>query len=317
MKIRPLEIILSLMLLANFPLYSQDAGKTIAEKLGYPADAKLLIVHADDAGVSHSENIATIRGMEEGIVNSASIMVPCPWFPEIADYARENSDTKDFGLHLTVTSEWKDYKWGPTSSSNEVKSLVNKHGYFYPLTDSVQKIAEVTDIEKEIDNQIIKALDFGIDVTHLDAHMLAVMSTPEFMEAYIKKGREYRLPVLLSDRLPAFQVLEEKMEFTDRDIITDHLYMANPEIYASQGMETFYENILNGLEPGLSVILIHLAYDNEEMKAVTKDHPDFGSKWRQDDLDFFTSEKARSLVEANNIILVTWRQLRDKIVRAE
>lgn len=296
---------------------SAQTEMNLAERLGYAPDAKLLIVHADDAGVSHSENIATMKGMEAGIVNSASIMVPCPWFPEIANYARKHSAEKDFGLHLTITSEWRDYKWGSTSSKNEVPSLINPHGYFYHLVDSVVVNSRAVDVEKEISAQIEKALDFGIDVTHLDAHMGAVMSTPEFLEAYIKKGREYKVPVLLNREIPALKELESKMKLTPRDVIADDVYQANPEIYNSMGMEEYYEDVLNNLQPGLSVILIHLALDNEEMKAVTVDHPHWGSEWRQDDLDFFISNKARKLIEDNNIKLVTWRELRDKIVRAE
>ncbi|MCP9198582.1 polysaccharide deacetylase family protein [Gramella sp. GC03-9] len=316
MKLRPTSLSILLIVTFSLTIYSQKESN-LAEKLGYAPDSKLLIIHADDAGVSHSENIATIKGMENGIVNSASIMVPCPWFPEIAAYARKHSKEKDFGLHLTITSEWRDFKWGSTSSKNEVPSLINPHGYFYHLVDSVVVHSKAIDVEKEIDAQIKKALDFGIDVTHLDAHMGAVMSTPDFLEKYIKKGREYQVPVLLSREIVAFEELESRLELTSRDIITDHVYQANPEIYSNLGMEKYYEKVLNELQPGLSVILIHLAMDNEEMKAVTIDHPDWGSKWRQDDLDFFTSQKARRLIEANNIKLVTWREIRDKIVRAE
>lgn len=316
MRIRFASTIFFFLCICNFTVLAQTSPN-IAERLGYPADAKLLIIHADDAGVSHSENIATMKGMDAGIVNSASIMVPTPWFPEIAAYAKENSKEKDFGLHLTVTSEWKDYKWGPTSSKNEVSSLVNPHGYFYHLVDSVVVNSNAKDVDKEITAQIEKALDFGIDVTHLDAHMGAVMSTPEFLKTYIEKGREYKIPVLLTSDIPSFIEIESKINLTPRDIVTDYVYQANPEIYSSKGMENYYQEVLNELKPGLSVILIHLAVNNEEMMAVTKEHPDWGSQWRQDDLDFFTSNKARKLIEDNNITLVTWRELRDKIVRAE
>ena len=93
--------------------------KTLAEKLGYPKDSKLLIIHADDVGLSHSEDAATVAGLEKKSVNSASIMVPCPWFPEIAGYAKQHPEV-DWGIHLTLTSEWKNYKWGGVSSSNEI-----------------------------------------------------------------------------------------------------------------------------------------------------------------------------------------------------
>lgn len=298
-----------------FSIFAQTPSESIAEKLGYPEGSKLLIIHADDAGVSHSENIATIRGLEEGVVNSASIMVPCPWFPEIAAYAKEHSKTADFGLHLTVTSEWKDYKWASTSSKNEVESLINPQGYFYHLVDSVRQHGSAMDVEKEIEAQIQKAIAFGIDITHLDAHMGAVMSTPEFIKAYIEKGREYEVPVLLNRQIPALSEMQD-FEFTEKDVFVDSVYQAYPEVFNEKGMEKFYEEILNNLQPGLSCILIHLAINNEEMMAVTRDHPNWGSKWRQDDLEFFTGEKARRLLKENGIILVTWREIRDKIVRS-
>jgi len=295
---------------------AQNSQESLAEKLGYPENSKMLIIHADDAGVSHSENIATIRGLEEGVVNSSSIMVPCPWFPEIATYAKKHADSADFGLHLTVTSEWKDFKWGSTSSKNEVQSLINHQGYFYPLVDSVVRHGKAIHVEKEIEAQIQKAISFGIDITHLDAHMGAVMSTPEFLKAYIKKGREYEVPVLLNREIPALREMKD-FEFTEKDVFVDSVYQAYPEVYNDKAMDRFYEDILNNLQPGLSCILIHLAVNNEEMMAVTKEHPYWGSQWRQNDLDFFTGEKVRKLLEKNDIILVTWREIRDKIVRSK
>lgn len=310
----------TIKIIAAFSLLSLGVNaqnvKNIAEKLGYPKDSKLLIIHADDAGVSHSENIATIRGLQEGVVNSSSIMVPCSWFPEIAEYAKKNRNSTDFGIHLTFTSEWKDYKWGPASSKDHVPSLVNEQGYFYSVEDSVRLKANTKEVEKEMEAQIQKAMAFGVDITHLDSHMGAVMNSPELLKVYIEKGRAHKVPVLLSRQIPAMAEMGD-FELTEKDVVVDSVYQAYPEVFNGIGMEKFYEEILNNLQPGLSCILIHLAVNNEEMMAVTKDHPNWGNEWRQDDLNFFTSQKAQQLIKDNEIVLVTWRELRDKIVRRD
>src|SRR5204863_2996883 len=158
--------------------------KTIQERLGYPKDAKLVIIHADDLGVSHSENAASIVAMEKGSVSSASIMVPCPWISEIAAYAQAHP-AADLGLHITLTSEKKYYKWGPVTSIDKVPGLVNKNGYFYSSVDSVIQNATAAEVEQEIRNQVIKGKQMGIDPTHLDAHMGTALSSLDFFKAYL------------------------------------------------------------------------------------------------------------------------------------
>ncbi len=283
-------------------------AQTLAERLGYSADAKLLIIHADDVGVSHSENIATIQAMEEGMVNSASIMVPCPWFPEIARYAVENRD-KDFGLHLTLTSEWKHYKWSPVTLSEEVKSLVNKKGYFYAETDTMGVQASVDAVRVELTNQIEKALLFGIDVSHFDAHMFGAMR-PKFLSTYVQLGRKYRVPVLLTRE----QVDYLDIPLVESDVVVDALLFSMPE-HLDGDFDAFYSETLKNIKPGLNCLLLHAAFDDTEMNAVTKDHPDWGAAWRQADFDFFSSEQCKKLLRENNIQLVTWREIRDKVVR--
>lgn len=127
---------------------SQTAPKSLAERLGYPRDAKLLIVHADDLGMAHSINTASIKGLESGQVSSASIMVPCPWFPEIADYARTHPEA-DLGLHLTLTSEWKLLRWGPVLAKERVPSLFDRSGYLYPLESEAAAHIDPKEAEAE------------------------------------------------------------------------------------------------------------------------------------------------------------------------
>ena len=285
------------------------------KKLGYPEDARLLIIHADDLGVTHSENMASIKALEQGPVNSASIMVPCPWFPEIAAYAREHKEM-DFGLHLTLNAEWKYFKWGPVSSRDAVPSLLNSDGYFYSLVDSLNLTARGSEVELELINQVLKALDAGIDVTHLDAHMGAAVSTPESLLAYMKVGREFKLPVLLDSRV--YDIPSEGVQalLDDSVLVMDAIYSAGPQDFQS-GMAAYYEKVFRELPVGISSLLIHLAYDDEEMQAVTIDHPNWGAAWRQADFDFFTSDSCREILEEESIQLVTWREIRDKITRSE
>lgn len=291
--------------------------KNVAERLGYPVDSKLLIIHADDLAVSHSENIASIVGLEKGSVSSASVMVPCPWFEEMADYGRNNPKA-DLGLHLTLTAEWKHYKWGPVTSLDSVGSLVDFQGNFYPDVAGFATNADAAQVELEIRNQVKKALRSGIDVTHLDTHMGALFATPEFAEAYIRIGQAFKLPILLTIESgavpPAYSKIFEMLG--ENDVAVDQILMAGPDDFA-KGMAQHYTGLLKGIRPGLNCLLLHAAYDDAEMQAITVDHPDYGAAWRQEDFDFFTSPECKKLIDDNNIILVTWREIRDKITRAK
>lgn len=289
-------------------------AQNVAERLGYPKDAKLLIIHADDLGVAHAENRASIYGLAQTPVNSASIMVPCPWFPEIAAYAKAN-DTLDLGLHLTLNSEWSFYKWGPVTAKDSVSSLVDANGYFFDNIPEVAQKGNPEHVRLELKNQVKMALRNGIDVTHLDTHMGTAGATKEFLKHYIELGNQYELPVLLTGdaRLMKDKEIKALVE-SGHQVIVDNLYTAYPEHFKT-GMSDFYAKTLRELPPGLSTILIHLAYDDDEMQAVTKGKVDWGAAWRQADLDFFSSQECQQLITTHNIVLVSWREIRDKIIR--
>jgi predicted glycoside hydrolase/deacetylase ChbG (UPF0249 family) len=299
-----------LMLFSNIA-FAQS--QTVQERLGYSKDTKLLIIHADDLGVSHSENKASIEVMEKGSVNSASIMVPCPWFPEIAAYAKIHPEA-DLGLHLTLTSEWKVYKWRPVTSSDQVPSLMDAQGYLNETTGAFIKAAKVSEVEKELRSQIDRAIQFGIDPTHFDAHMGAAISTGEFLQVLVKLGREYKVPVHVSKDFSRILNIDLSKFVTSKDVVVDRTIIASAPDYKN-GMENFYTEKIKSLEPGLNVILLHAAYDNDEMQAVTIGYTDYGSAWRQQDVNFFTSEKCKKLLSDQKIKLVTWREIRDKLVR--
>jgi predicted glycoside hydrolase/deacetylase ChbG (UPF0249 family) len=313
MKINKMKhYLFSFYLLGSF-FYVQAQGKTIAEKLGYPKDAKLVIIHADDLGVSHSENSASIIAMEKGSVSSASIMVPCPWFPEIAAYAKKNPGS-DLGLHLTITSEWKNYKWGPVTPVTKVPSLVNEQGFFYSATDSVVMFAKSFEVEEEIRNQVKRSIQFGINPTHLDAHMGAVLSSIQFLKSYIKVGHEFKIPVFLTRQLEPFLNIKLDTLIKANNIIFDTVVSATPADYKT-GFKKFYTNALKNIKSGLTYLIIHTAFDDDEMKAVTIEHPDWGAAWRQEDFNFFSSAKCKKLLAENNIVIITWREIQNKITR--
>lgn len=284
--------------------------KTIAERLGYPKNTKLLILHADDVGVSHSVNAATTTAMEKGCINSASIMVPCPWFSEIASYVREHP-SMDFGLHITLTSEWNNFKWGPVTPS---PTLINKQGYLYSSVDSVKQFASALQVEEEVRNQVKRAIQFGIDPTHLDAHMFAVVRKLDFLKAYIKVGREFKIPVLLAREMEGELNIQLESLINKNEIIADAIVSIMPAMMHSDPT-AWYTQTLRSLPDGLTYFIIHTAYDNEEMQSVTKGFTDWGSAWRQREFDFFSSPQCAQLLKENNIQLVTWREIRDKLYR--
>ncbi|HMJ68770.1 MAG TPA: polysaccharide deacetylase family protein [Cyclobacteriaceae bacterium] len=291
-----------------------SAQQTIQEKLGYPKNTKLLIIHADDIGVSHSENVATIAAMEKGSVNSGSIMVPCPWMPEIATYAKAHPNI-DLGLHLTLTAEWKEYKWGTVLPRTEVPSLVDEKGFLPDNSGAVGQNAKPAEVEKELRAQVERAKQFGIDPTHFDTHMGSALVSVDIAKIYVKLGNEYKVPVLMhAGMAKAYLNAELKDIGAENNVVVDNIFMANPPDFKG-GMKNFYTKVLKEMPAGLNVILLHAAHDDSEMKAVTVDHPDYGAAWRQADFEFFTSEDCKKALKDNNIKLVTWKEIRDKVVR--
>jgi predicted glycoside hydrolase/deacetylase ChbG (UPF0249 family) len=301
----------AILLLAIFgEVYSQQSVKPLVERLGYPANTKLLIVHADDLGMAHSINDATVKAFATGLVNSGSIMIPCSWVPEIAEYARKNPQA-DLGLHLTLTSEWKHYRWGPLSDRTRVLSLVDGNGYLFPTESEASAHAKVEEVEFEIRAQVERAKKLGITPTHLDSHMGTLYQSKELFETLLKVARDNKLPVRISKewvtRMPFLPSL-----LKPEDVVLDQIITIDPEITAD-GWARFYTESLKQLQPGVTEFVIHLAHDDEEMQGMTFEHPNWGAAWRQRDFAFFTSDAFRKSLDDNQIKLITWRDLQKLI----
>jgi predicted glycoside hydrolase/deacetylase ChbG (UPF0249 family) len=284
------------------------AGQTnnnVGQRLGYPSGSKLLILHADDLAVAHSVDTASFDSLNSGAVSSASIMVPCPWLTEVADYARHHPEA-DFGLHLTLTSEWKTYRWGSVAPSDKVPSLLESDGTFYSTTEEVAANSYPAEVEREIRAQVERALAVGIHPTHLDSHMGSLFSKPEFIAAYIKVAHDFQLPFLAlkpgDDRAPFLSLL------SSTDIILDAIVIAPQGLRADQTTD-FYLNAIKNLKPGLTEMIVHLGHDDSELQAVMVDHADFGAAWRQRDYDIVNGPQFKQALRDNHVILVHWKEL--------
>jgi len=303
------RIALALLLLLAIAVQgasAQGAQNSLAEKLGFPRDAKLLIVHADDVGVTHSVNAATIKGLESGLVNSLSLMVPCPWFPEIADYAKSHPDA-DFGLHLTLTSERVYYRWGPVASKDKVPSLVDENGYFHHDWKPTTRI-NLKEVDLELRAQIDRAYAMGLRPTHLDSHQYRLFDNGKgLFKVVVRIAHKYKLPVFVArDWFAERPYLEESLG--PADIVIDHTITIDPSV-APDKWADFYKTALKNLQPGVTEFVIHLGFADDELKSATRERDTWDAAWRQRDFDFFTSQEFRQLLAAQNIKLITWREI--------
>lgn len=277
---------------------------TLATRLGHPADAKLLILHGDDLGVAHSADSAIFDALDRGAISSASIMVPTPWLTEVAAYARAHPNA-DLGLHLTLTSEWKTYRWGSVESSDKVPSLVDSTGTFPSDEKTVAARAKPLEVERELRAQVERALALGIRPTHLDSHMGALFTTPELNAVYEKVARAYHLPFLTLRGSPR---AAPQTPLSPSDVALDAVVIAGPQVPRDQ-WKAYYLGEIAKLKPGLTEMIVHLGYDDSELQAVMVDHEPYGSAWRQRDYDVVTSPEFKKALRDNHVILVTWREL--------
>jgi len=304
----------ALLIVASFLSFSQMpvSGQTLADRLGYPPGTKLIIVHADDLGETHAVNAAAIKSLEAGSVNSASMMVPCPWFPEIAEYAKSHPNV-DFGLHLTVTSERVYYRWGSVAPADKVPSLLDENGYFHHDWEHRQHI-QPKEVEVELRAQIERALAMGVHPTHLDSHQYRlIINGKELFDVMLRVAHDYKLPIFVNkDWFADHPYLQESLG--PDEIVLDHTITIEPEVPPEKWAD-FYISALKNLKPGVTEFVIHPGFDDEELRAATRERSTWGAAWRQRDFDFFNSNQFREILAQENVKLITWRELTDMAAR--
>lgn len=276
-------------------------AKTVAERLGYPADSKLLIIHADDLAVAHAVDSASFDALEKGAVTSASILVPCPWLTEVAEYAKAHPGA-DLGLHLDLTSEWKTYRWGPIESKDKVASLLDPTGMFWSASEPVAARARPDEAERELRAQVERALAVGIHPTHLDTHMGTMFANSGLTAVYAKVAHDYHLPFLVT-RSPGADL----SAMSEKDVFLDSVVIVNTDVQPAQWKQSYLDAIKN-VKPGFSELIVHLGYDGPELQAIMGLGA-FGSSWRQRDYDVVTSPEFKKALEDNHIILVKWKDV--------
>jgi predicted glycoside hydrolase/deacetylase ChbG (UPF0249 family) len=273
------------------------AQRTLAERLGYPPDAKLLIVNCDDLGSSHAANVGTYEALREGIATSASLMVPCPWAREAA--ARYRGE--DVGVHLTLNAEFDLYRWGPITHA---PSLLDGDGGFPRTVEDVWDHADVDEVRRECRAQIERAIYWGFDVSHLDSHKGMLQLRPEFFDVYLELAVEFRLPLRLgaasTERAVGFPF--RRLAAEEGVLFPDHFAYA-----PRAGSRRIIERVLFELGPGVTEIYTHPAVDTPELRALA---PDWAN--RVDDHELVTRDRSiPALAERAGVTLIGFRPLRD------
>lgn len=286
----------------------------ILKKLGFAETDRVVIIHADDVGMCHATLPAFAELIDVGVLSCGSVMVPCPWFSQVAAYCRSHP-TVDMGVHLTLTNEWHGYRWGPISTCDPVSGLIDNAGYFHHRSPQVQKHGEAGAVQREIQAQIKRALAAGIDVTHIDSHMFTIFH-PRFASFYVQLALQHQIPALLlrtdESGLRALGFDAETATFFAQQIeeleaqgvfMLDHLYIM-PLDQSDNRLEQA-KQVLDTLPPGITHLIIHPAQDTPELRAIAPDWPA-----RVADYQTFTCKELRDYVKKAGVQIIGYSTLR-------
>jgi chitin disaccharide deacetylase len=290
---------------------------TWAERLGFPPDRRVLIFHADDMGMADEANEATIYLLENGHIQSASAMPPCPAYEDAINWAIENPQ-RDVGIHLTLTSEWRTHRWGPVSDPAEVPGLVDGDGYMWRSVQEVVMNATPQEVEKELRAQIEKTLAMGYRPDHMDTHMGTVYGSNDFTEIYLRLAEEYRIPAMVidfSDPLVVEQYRQAGYPVTDRllEMLKNYslpkldYFSAVPEgVTYEEVRENFFQQV-RSLKPGLTEIIFHPQFESEFGKTIT-------GSWQQRawEAELFADPVVRQFFEDEGLIFTNWKEIMEK-----
>ena len=310
------------------------ADSTYADRLGFPKGARVLILHVDDAGMSLESNEGAIAALSRGAATSVSVMMPCPWVPGFVKWLKAHPDV-DAGLHLTLTSEWDDYRWVPLAGRTKVPGLVDSTGSLWPSVPQVATHATPDEVSAEMTAQLERARAMGFMPTHLDTHMGTTYATPEFLQRYIRLGITNHIPVMLpggADKLIQQQtgftnaqvdqirtlgsslwnaglpVLDDLHNFSYGWKVPDSLATTNPTPESDKKLEkwraTKYIDALHSLQPGVTMMIMHCSDAGAHFAHISDSGP-----LRRADMLAMTDPAFKKALRDQGIIVTTWREL--------
>jgi len=292
--------------------------ETYAERFEWEPEDRVLIIHCDDAGMSHASNMGAIEALEYGLVTSASTMMPCSWVSEFAEYVKTHPN-RDVGIHLTFTSEWDGYRWGPVAGKPAVPGLADKQGCLWDSVSLVVQNATPDEVEKEIRAQIDRAETVGLTITHLDSHM-GTLFTPAFFERYLKVGIEKQIPVLMvsprgmpEDRgnmVEMLRAMAERVWNAGLPVI-DYVHTASYDWKTTEKIPLYSEAVRN-LKPGITEMIVHCTKPDDVIGVITGNREHLYG-----DYYAMVSPELKRVIEEEGIILTTWRELKDRRQRID
>ncbi|MEN8117231.1 MAG: polysaccharide deacetylase family protein [Bacteroidota bacterium] len=294
-----------------------DSNKTEAEKLGFEKDKKVLILHADDAGMSLEANDAIAKYMEEGHIQSTAVMAPCPAFESFIDWAKNHSQN-DIGMHLTLTSEWKTYRWPSVTDSAKVPGLIDTEGKLWHEVPDVVQHASAEEVETEIRAQIELAKSLGWNPTHIDTHMGTLYGSPEYVKVYLKVAEEYKIPAMVINlsnekvlegfRKSGYPLTEEVVE------MVANYSMPKLDFFTSVPGGKNYEEVrknffklVKSIDAGLTEIIFHPSTETENVKTIT-------NSWQQRvwEAQLFADPVVKEFFKDEGIVFTNWIEVMER-----
>lgn len=289
------------------------AGANWAEKLGYPAGKKVLIFHADDIGMCPEANESAVLYLQKDEIQSAAVMMPCPSAEAFVEWYKQHPD-EDIGVHLTLTSEWKTYRWPPVSDSAEVPGLIDPEGMLWRDVLSVVKNASPAEVEKEIRAQIDKFISLGIKPGHIDTHMGTLYGSLEFTKAYLNVAMEYGIPAMTIEftepvverfRQQGYPITDELLAFASNYTLPKlDDFWAAPNGKTYEEKKAKFMELVRSLKPGITEMIFHPSVETDNLKTIT-------NSWQQRvwEAQMFSDPEIKQFFKDEGILFTDWKEI--------